>query len=166
MTRKARAFAIATSLLLATDCTTKKLAVELLPGVGQPVDVVGDLVRLTLAFNTRGATGLPLGRGVLIAVSIVALGVIAWQYAQLAGRDGRSAAALGMILGGAIGNLIDRAGSSRGVIDFIDVGFGRYRYFTFNVADVGIVVGVALLLVSGVLHAPAPEARPSTAEPT
>ncbi|MFN7950187.1 MAG: signal peptidase II [bacterium] len=166
MTRKARAFALTTSLLLATDCSTKKLAVELLPGVGRPVDVLGDLVRLTLAFNTRGATGLPLGRTALIAFGIVALGVIAWQYAQLAGRDGRSAAALGLILGGAIGNLIDRAGSARGVVDFIDVGLGRYRYFTFNVADVGIVVGVALLLLSGVLRAPAAESPPTATEPT
>jgi signal peptidase II len=156
MTRKARAFAVATLLLLATDCSTKRLAVGLLPETGQPVALIGDLVRLTLAFNTRGAAGMPLGRLPLIAFSVTAIGVIAWQYAKLSGRDGRAAAALGMILGGAIGNLVDRAWSARGVVDFIDVGVGRYRYWTFNVADVGIVLGVALLLLSGALAEPNP----------
>lgn len=151
MSRKARAFAIATLLLLGTDCTTKHLAVELLPVSGQPVRVLGDVLRFTLAFNTRAATGLPVHRFVLVGFGVLAVGVIVWQYAKLSGRDGRAAAALGLILGGAIGNLIDRAASARGVVDFIDVGVGRYRYWTFNVADVGIVVGVVLLIWSGAL---------------
>ncbi len=154
MSRKARAFAIATLLLLGTDCTTKHLAVELLPASGQPVRVLGDVLRFTLAFNTRAATGLPVHRFVLVGFGVIAVGVIAWQYAKLSGRDGRAAAALGLILGGAIGNLIDRAASARGVVDFIDVGVGRYRYWTFNVADVGIVVGVVLLIWSGALSEP------------
>ena len=158
MSRKARAFAIATLLLLGTDCTTKHLAVELLPAGGPPVRVIGDVLRLTLAFNTRAAAGVPVHRFALVAFGVIAIGVIGWQYARLAGRDGRAAAALGMILGGAIGNLIDRAMSARGVVDFIDVGVGRYRYWTFNVADIGIVVGVVLLIWSGALdeRKPAP----------
>ena len=151
MSRKARAFAIATLFLLGTDCTTKRLAVELLPASGQPVQILGDLLRFTIAFNTRAAAGVPVHRLALVAFGVLAVGVIAWQYAKLSGRDGRAAAALGLILGGAIGNLIDRAASARGVVDFIDVGVGRYRYWTFNVADIGIVVGVVLLIWSGSL---------------
>lgn len=163
MSRKARAFAIATLLLLGTDCTTKHLAVELLPVSGQPVRVLGDVLRFTLAFNTRAATGLPVHRFVLVGFGVLAVGVIVWQYAKLSGRDGRAAAALGLILGGAIGNLIDRAASARGVVDFIDVGVGRYRYWTFNVADIGIVVGVLLLIWSGALdqRKPAPALPPA-----
>jgi len=153
--RKATAFGAATLLLLATDCSTKRLAVGWLPSTGAPVDVIGKLVRFTLAFNTHGAAGLPLGRTALLGFAVVALGVVAWQYAHLAGRDARGAAALGLILGGALGNFADRAFSARGVVDFIDVGVGRHRYWTFNVADIGIVLGVALLLLSGLGREPA-----------
>ena len=55
-------------------------------------------------------------------------------------------AALGLITGGAVGNLADRLRSPRGVVDFIDMGLGDYRFWTFNVADVGVTVGAALLL--------------------
>ena len=55
-------------------------------------------------------------------------------------------AALGLIIGGALGNLTDRLRSPRGVVDFIDMGLGDYRFWTFNVADVGVTAGAALLL--------------------
>jgi signal peptidase II len=51
-----------------------------------------------------------------------------------------------MITGGAIGNLADRLRSPRGVVDFIDMGLGDYRFWTFNVADVGVTIGASLLL--------------------
>jgi signal peptidase II len=53
--------------------------------------------------------------------------------------------ALALIFGGAIGNLIDRVRSPQGVVDFIDVGVGAYRWWTFNIADVGITLGALLL---------------------
>jgi signal peptidase II len=56
--------------------------------------------------------------------------------------------ALGLVCGGAVGNLIDRIRSSRGVVDFIDVGIGQLRWPTFNVADMAVTCGaVALALV-------------------
>jgi signal peptidase II len=56
--------------------------------------------------------------------------------------------ALALVCGGAVGNLIDRVRSSRGVVDFIDVGVGSYRWPTFNVADIAVTCGaVALALV-------------------
>src|SRR5262245_10893595 len=115
MSRKATAFGAATLLLLASDCSTKRMALEWLPPSGRPVEVLGDALRFTLAFNTHGAAGLPLGRSALLGFAVAALGVIAWQYAHLAGRDARGAAALGLILGGALGNFADRLLSTRGV---------------------------------------------------
>jgi signal peptidase II len=53
--------------------------------------------------------------------------------------------ALGLILGGAAGNLVSRMASARGVVDFIDVGWGAARFYLFNVADVGVCVGAGLL---------------------
>jgi signal peptidase II len=54
------------------------------------------------------------------------------------------AVSLAMIIGGALGNLLDRLMSSRGVVDFIDVGIGTWRFWTFNVADMAIDIGIAL----------------------
>jgi signal peptidase II len=53
--------------------------------------------------------------------------------------------ALALICGGAVGNLADRLRSARGVVDFIDVGVGDYRFWIFNVADIGVTVGAATL---------------------
>lgn len=151
MSRKARAFAIATLLLLGTDCTTKHLAVELLPASGQPVRVLGDVLRFTLAFNTRAATGLPVHRFVLVGFGVIAVGVIAWQYAKLSGRDGRAAAALGLILGGAIGNLIDRVLYGH-VVDFLLFHWGGWSFPAFNVADSAITVGAIGLILDEILR--------------
>ncbi len=51
-------------------------------------------------------------------------------------------------LGGAAGNLIDRLRSGRGVVDFIDLGVGSVRFWTFNVADSGVTIGACLLVVA------------------
>ncbi len=58
---------------------------------------------------------------------------------------GRRPIGLALLIGGATGNLLDRMTSSRGVVDFIDVGLGGWRFYTFDVADAGITVGAALL---------------------
>jgi signal peptidase II len=53
--------------------------------------------------------------------------------------------ALALVMGGALGNLLDRLRSTRGVVDFIDLGVGTWRFWTFNLADVGVSVGALLL---------------------
>src|SRR6202035_3130481 len=65
---------------------------------------------------------------------------------RAAGRDDVvQAIAIALITGGALGNLADRLRSARGVVDFIDIGFGDWRFWTFNVADMGVTCGAALL---------------------
>jgi len=54
--------------------------------------------------------------------------------------------ALALIAAGALGNLLDRLRSARGVVDFIDVGIGDTRFWTFNVADSGVTMGALLLM--------------------
>src|SRR5258705_2211813 len=56
--------------------------------------------------------------------------------------------ALGLVAGGAAGNLIDRIRSARGVVDFLDVGIGAYRWPTFNVADIAVSCGAIALAIS------------------
>jgi signal peptidase II len=56
--------------------------------------------------------------------------------------------ALGLVAGGAAGNLVDRIRSSRGVVDFLDFGFGALRWPTFNVADIAVTCGAVALAIS------------------
>jgi signal peptidase II len=55
---------------------------------------------------------------------------------------------LGLLVAGAVGNVVDRLRSAQGVVDFIEVGIGSYRWPTFNVADSAITVGAIALAVS------------------
>ena len=102
----------------------------------------GEYVRITHAQNTGAAFGLlPERTTLLSALSVVAVIVILYYYRQLRSESPLIATTLGLQLGGAFGNLVDRIGQGY-VIDFVDVGIGPYRYWTFNVADSSIVVGI------------------------
>jgi signal peptidase II len=67
------------------------------------------------------------------------------MYRQTTPGDRWLAIGLGLVAGGAIGNLLDRIRSERGVVDFIDIGVGSHRFWIFNVADMGVVIGAGLL---------------------
>jgi signal peptidase II len=114
---------------------------------GQNYDVIDGFVRITLVKNSGAAFGLfQGGRVFFIAASVVAVVFILYVGLRLPKSDWQRRLLLGAILGGAIGNLIDRvyAGS---VIDFIDIGVGVHRWPVFNVADMGVSVGATLLLL-------------------
>ncbi|HEY7567706.1 MAG TPA: signal peptidase II, partial [Gemmatimonadaceae bacterium] len=71
-----------------------------------------------------------------------------WRlYRDTSSGDRWQSVALALVAGGALGNLLDRLRSARGVVDFIDIGFGSFRLWTFNVADVGVTMGGLLLAV-------------------
>jgi signal peptidase II len=83
------------------------------------------------------------------AFAVVAL-VVLWRLYRMTGRGVRAGdrlrvLALGLAWGGAAGNLIDRFRSPQGVVDFIDIGFGDVRFWTFNVADSAVTVGAIAL---------------------
>jgi signal peptidase II len=129
------------------DVITKALAVRhLMPGV--PYRVIGDVVRLTLAFNPGAAFSMSVGdksRYFFGGLALVALVVLWWLYRSTKSGDWIRALALGLAWGGAAGNLIDRFRSANGVVDFIDIGVGRVRFWTFNVADSAVTVGAITL---------------------
>jgi signal peptidase II len=134
--------------VLVADFITKRLAVTYLQPPHSPHPVLGDAVRFTLAHNQRGVMGLPVGpygRWWLIAANLVILGVLARLLRATESRHRVRGVALALVMGGAVGNLVDRMASSRGVVDFIDVGTTAWRYWTFNVADIAIDVGLVLL---------------------
>lgn len=109
--------------------------------LGEQVDVLGPL-KLTLSHNEGVAFGLADGGGVLlVAITLIALGVVLFLFARDPARPGMWVAT-GLLAGGAFGNLIDRIRHGH-VTDFIELP----HWPPFNLADCGITCGVIILLV-------------------
>jgi signal peptidase II len=109
--------------------------------LGEQVDVLGPL-KLTLSHNEGVAFGLADGGGIgLIAITLIALGIVLWLFSRDPTRPGMWVAT-GLLAGGAIGNLIDRIRHGH-VTDFIELP----HWPPFNPADCGITCGVVILLV-------------------
>lgn len=148
--RKPLLFWSIAALVVLSDVATKRWAsASLVEHV--PREVIGDWVRLTLTHNRGAAFGLSLGSNsnVLFAIIAgVALIVIYRLYRAAAPRHHAYIVALAALGGGALSNLLDRVRWDGGVVDFIDVGVGTLRFWTFNVADAAVTCGaIALLLV-------------------
>jgi len=147
---KARAFWSVLALVYIADFLTKRLAVTELSPAYVPHRVIGDFFRLTLAYNRDAAMGLSLGGYSRVGFAITAaavLAVLAVVYRKTPANAKAPAIALALIAAGALGNLTDRVTSSMGVVDFIDVGIGDARFYTFNIADSAITCGAILLAV-------------------
>ncbi len=150
MTNKARVFWPLLLGLMLADCGSKRIAEDTLP-LHSPQEVVGDVVRFTLAYNSGAAFGINVGpssRVVFTILTLVALVALLGMYRSTPSSHRVQIAALGLITGGALGNLYDRLRGSAGVVDFIDVGVGATRFWTFNIADAGITIGALLLAIS------------------
>ena len=126
----------------AADRLTKSWVVANIP-LSEARDVVDGWARIAHVRNTGAAFGLlPERTSLLSILSVVAVLVILYYYRGIAIRSAPIAATLGMQLGGATGNLVDRIGQGY-VVDFIDVGIpDGWRFWAFNVADSSIVVGI------------------------
>jgi len=90
----------------------------------------------------------PYSRIGLASAALLALFVLGRLYVRTPATARLRAAALALVVGGAIGNLGNRLLSPRGVTDFIDVGVRSWRFWTFNLADAGITLGAALLILA------------------
>src|SRR5512146_3133844 len=147
-TKTGRVFWTAVVAVIVLDVITKALAVRYLMPQHVPHSVIGEFVRFTLAFNPGAAFSMSLGdnsRYIFGAFAIVALYILWRLYRTSEPGDTLRVLALGLACGGAAGNLIDRFRSSRGVVDFIDIGVGDVRFWTFNVADSAVTIGALLL---------------------
>jgi signal peptidase II len=159
MSPKLRTLLVLAVPILLADCATKRIALaELEPHT--PHDVLGEVFRFTLTFNQGAAMGLSLGsysRWVFTVVAFVAIGVLLVLLRRADTRDPWRVRALVLIVAGAIGNLVDRLRWDGGVVDFIDVGVGGWRFWTFNVADSAVTIGAILLALVLWFEKPAPE---------
>jgi signal peptidase II len=149
-------------VVVVLDQLTKAVALaHLAPGVH--VHLVPGFVSLTLVMNPGLAFGLlgtvPLGwRWVVAGLSLAALAVLARVALRvLPEGKGLDHVAVGLIFGGAVGNLIDRLRFGA-VVDFVDLHVKGYHWPAFNVADSSITIGVALLALR-LLARPAPPDR-------
>jgi signal peptidase II len=120
--------------------------------IGESLEVLGTWLRLVHWRNSGILFGmLPQSAGAFAIVSIAVAGIIVWYHAR-AGRGLVVTLALGLLLGGALGNLLDRLRYGS-VIDFVDMGIGSWRFYTYNVADTAISTSIVLLIALAVVPA-------------
>jgi len=135
------------------DQLTKFWAVSSLP-IGQPHSILGEFLQFRLIYNQGGALGTNLGNGVFYLISSLVI-LLFVLYFIVTNIDSKIIAfPMAAIAGGAIGNIIDRIRLGQ-VVDFLDLdffdinifGYKIDRWWTFNIADVGITVGMIILLI-------------------
>ncbi len=136
-----------TALVVVFDQATKYLVRHNLD-LHATIQVVGDFFRLTYVENSGIVFGIKVGGALPLftVLSIVATILILYYFYRERANHLGVRISLALILGGAVGNLIDRLFFGR-VVDFLDFGVGGYRFFVFNVADSAVTVGVALFLL-------------------
>ena len=172
-------FVLIAVVVVAADQATKAWALATLTP-GERVPLVGDLLGLTLVRNSGAALGMAGGTTWVFTVAAVAMTVVVLRVAGRLGSRGWTVA-LGLLLGGAVGNLVDRLVREPGVgvghvVDFI----AYADWFVGNVADIAIVVAAGLMVLLGARgigldgtrhEEPAPEAAgpeaagPASAQP-
>ena len=152
MAAKSRFFLVAFAISLAFDQITKSLVVATLSFTDR-VSVIEGFFYLTHVRNPGAAFSLfanapaEIRAPFFIGTTLIAIGLIISFYRKLSPGDRLSALALGLILGGAVGNLLDRLVYGA-VVDFLRLQlWAGYTWPDFNVADSSIVVGVALLVI-------------------
>jgi signal peptidase II len=142
---------LAVGLIVALDQATKWIVDQGMP-LHQSIPIIPGFLSLTHVRNTGAAFGMlaspspGLRSAFLLLFSTLAIGLILWIWIRDRRAGTLHVSALAMVLGGALGNLIDRMRLGA-VIDFVDVYWREYHWPAFNVADSAITVGVALLLL-------------------
>ena len=140
-------------IIIVLDQWTKSLVVEHLspPDTGPVIHLIGQYLLLFYIQNNGAAFSLFSNSIVLVGLIIVAVGVISYMYARMV-NSGSLAIKLifGMIVGGALGNIIDIARHAGYVVDFIAFRIPQINFYfaIFNIADAAISVGVFLLFVT------------------
>lgn len=136
------------SLVFLLDRFSKSVLPDLL-SEGSPREIIGSTLQLIRSENRGGLFGLFQGSAPILA--LLSLGVVVALLVVHEREGERRPSALtfatGLLIGGALGNLLDRITMGY-VLDFIDLGAGSLRFWTFNVADMGISFGILIMLLA------------------
>lgn len=139
--------ALLAAVVVGLDQVSKALVIQHLnpaTGPGQ-IEVVGNWLRLSYTTNTGAAFGMFPGMTLFFTiVALLAIPAMIIFQRYLPANAWPAWISIGLMLGGTIGNLLDRLRFGN-VIDFIDAGIGNLRWYTFNVADASMVIGVLIL---------------------
>jgi signal peptidase II len=141
----------AMAVVLVLDQVSKAVVRQTMP-LWEHIEVIPGLLNLTHVQNTGAAFGLlntaefPYKTAVMIGIAALALVAIAAYATQLGFHERVARLGLALILGGAFGNLVDRAVAGH-VVDFVDVYWGATHFWAFNVADAAITAGAILVLL-------------------
>jgi signal peptidase II len=138
-------FAGLAAVIIVTDQVTKAWIVANIDPA-RPTLLLGDYLRLIVSHNNGALFGLFQGQATLFALASVAVIALIVAYHARTGSSLVMSVALGLLLGGAIGNVADRLRYGY-VIDFVDAGIGGLRWYTFNVADSAISLALVLLVL-------------------
>ena len=137
--------------VVAADQIAKALVRWRIP-LHDSVNVIPGLLDLTHVHNSGAAFGIlnaanfPFKSAIMLAVAMAAFAAIAYYATLLPERDRLARLGLTLVLGGAVGNLIDRAATGY-VVDFVDIYWGTWHFWAFNVADAAITTGACLVLL-------------------
>jgi signal peptidase II len=139
------AMGLIAAVILLADQTSKALVVSSIE-VGGRVQLLGDLLVLWHVRNAGAAFSLFQGGQIFfLVVTLLAFGMLIYFHRAFRGRGLLLHVVLGLVLGGTLGNLLDRLRLGY-VTDFLSMGIGDLRWPTYNVADASIVVGILALV--------------------
>jgi len=121
--------------------------------LGTPQQLIGSFLQIIRGENRGGLFGIVQGSAPLLAALSVGviLALVIFHERERLPQVTPVTVGVGLLIGGAIGNLIDRLLFGY-VLDFIDVGVGSLRFWTFNIADAGISFGIFILLIDTLLR--------------
>ncbi|RXZ77301.1 lipoprotein signal peptidase [Paenibacillaceae bacterium] len=133
------------------DFITKRV-IETKLEINEKINVIGNFFIITSHRNSGAAFGILQNQMTffIIITSIVIAGIVGYIYMNRHSGKPMLLAALGLVLGGALGNFLDRAWKGE-VVDFLQFTFGSYVFPIFNIADSGIVIGVGLIILDTLL---------------
>ncbi len=138
-------FAVA-ALVVILDQSFKRIIWEIYKFDGG-TDIIDGVLRITLSKNTGAIMGILSGsKNLLLVITIVSIAALIFFAYRMRYAPVTKRVYLGLIIGGAFGNMIDRIATGE-VLDFIDMGIGQYRWPTYNVADIAVTVGAVLLIL-------------------
>lgn len=145
-----RVLLILTTLFVVLCDQLSKIWVSAHVSLFSPVDVFDSYVRLFLVHNHGIIWGIPI-RNNLVYFILPLIGIAVVLYIALKTHSKFLMVCYGLLLGGAVGNLLDRVRHGY-VIDFIDIGIRNARWPTFNLADLAIIIGLIMIIVREIFH--------------